>query len=213
MKIEWNKYDSLLGNKSDNKLAEEIGCSPTAVKLRRRKLSISPAIHSVWTKDDDELLKDGLIKCVKCDLTKPTDCFYKLKSKTRTGRHKTCKDCHTLRKKQKWRALKEKYLNALGAYCHNCGHDEFIASLQFHHVQEKDMNISQIVYSESGKVHEELKKCCVLCANCHSAFHANEIELKFKKQDIGWTVSNPRRLAHLQNCPTEDKGLTNELSD
>lgn len=55
--------------------------------------------------------------------------------------------------------------------CLDCGMDDF-RCLEFHHLDpnEKEDNLSNL-YRHTKKFLEELKKCVVLCANCHKIRH------------------------------------------
>lgn len=55
--------------------------------------------------------------------------------------------------------------------CKNCGINDFRV-LQFHHrdPNEKSFNIQSRLLSKKNMV-EEIEKCDVLCANCHSIEH------------------------------------------
>ena len=65
--------------------------------------------------------------------------------------------------------------------CSACG-DRRIYVLDFHHVNEKNAAISDLVQdSNLEKLQAELKLCIVLCANCHREHHHNEALTK--KQD------------------------------
>jgi hypothetical protein len=51
------------------------------------------------------------------------------------------------------------------------------AALDFHHVdpKEKENNIHRLVSDGRwARVYEEIKKCIVLCANCHRLHHYDE---------------------------------------
>ena len=64
---------------------------------------------------------------------------------------------------------------AKGAKCEICGYDKCIEALEFHHLCESDKNfgLSEKGYARSWKrVEKELKKCVLLCANCHREIHA-----------------------------------------
>jgi hypothetical protein len=59
--------------------------------------------------------------------------------------------------------------------CERCG-EEHSACLDFHHEDEKDIGVSELVnrYNTSkSRIREEIEKCEVLCANCHRKIHAN----------------------------------------
>ena len=57
--------------------------------------------------------------------------------------------------------------------CSHCGYKDNSAALQFHHVDpsKKLQNVSMIrrsSYSQWKVIKAEIRKCIVLCANCHS---------------------------------------------
>jgi len=56
--------------------------------------------------------------------------------------------------------------------CQKCGIDDY-RLLEFHHINEKDHNISTMVnYGYSWKrIEEEISKCIPLCCNCHRLEH------------------------------------------
>lgn len=63
--------------------------------------------------------------------------------------------------------------------CSKCGEND-IACLEFHHSDptEKEQNVIKMVARGLKSVLKELKKCIVVCANCHSKIHAYNIETK-----------------------------------
>lgn len=67
--------------------------------------------------------------------------------------------------------LKEAAVRFLGGECAMCGYKRSNAALHFHHLNphEKDFNISS--KSNWYDIHIELKKCILLCANCHAEAH------------------------------------------
>ncbi|CAM0013234.1 HNH endonuclease [Vibrio phage D239] len=60
--------------------------------------------------------------------------------------------------------------------CERCGYDKCFAALDFHHVDpsKKEYQVGQFFRSRRSKsvVIKELKKCILLCANCHREEHA-----------------------------------------
>ena len=57
--------------------------------------------------------------------------------------------------------------------CEKCGEDRHYV-LEFHHTKgDKEKEISKMVHTAYSKktILNELKKCSVLCANCHKALH------------------------------------------
>ena len=79
-----------------------------------------------------------------------------------------------VRKRRK--KIRQKAIDYLGGQCSRCGYDRCGEALEFHHIEssEKDFGISNQGYTRSWKkVEEELKKCVLLCANCHREVHAS----------------------------------------
>lgn len=76
------------------------------------------------------------------------------------------------------RAFRNRRLDRIDAIkvdsgCVECGFNDHPAALQFHHRDEeqKVSNVAGIVNSRWEVVEEEIAKCDVLCANCHSIYH------------------------------------------
>ena len=70
--------------------------------------------------------------------------------------------------------MKKKAVEFMGGKCVECGYNKCLAALQFHHVipTEKDYHFSDTLTSKSWKeVQEELKKCQLVCSNCHAEIH------------------------------------------
>ena len=69
--------------------------------------------------------------------------------------------------------------------CSMCGMNDS-ACLDFHHSNPKDKETGVIRQSSKGlsKVLEELRKCVVVCANCHRKAHAYNIETDPKVDDL-----------------------------
>lgn len=77
------------------------------------------------------------------------------------------------------RAVKLKAVQLLGGECQNCGYKKHPGVLEFHHVDatSKSFSISGGGLSRSWfAITEELKKCVLVCANCH-----REIEMGIAK--------------------------------
>ena len=73
---------------------------------------------------------------------------------------------------------KKQYLDKykLSRGCERCGYNECPEALHFHHEGNKEFCISKAIYDGKSlrKIKEEMKKCVILCANCHA-------EITFKK--------------------------------
>ena len=74
------------------------------------------------------------------------------------------------RGKERW----DLYKSSL--HCARCP-ETHIATLDFHHIDptEKEYEVSHLVSSRMfTKAYKEVKKCIVLCANCHRKHHYDE---------------------------------------
>lgn len=76
------------------------------------------------------------------------------------------------RRNRKRRELKEEAVNLLGGKCLICGYNKCINALDFHHNGEKEKGIAVFLKNSSReKLLKEVKKCVLLCANCHREYH------------------------------------------
>lgn len=125
--------------------------------------------------------------CGRCRQKKSLDSFHKNPTK-KDGLQSMCKDCrkdyhreHYLKNKEKYisdnkskrlyyRAFVNRYKSIVG--CKNCRDKRFYV-LDFHHKYGKDFNISNGISStvSISKLKDEIRKCDVLCANCHREHH------------------------------------------
>ena len=75
----------------------------------------------------------------------------------------------------KRKTLKEDLIKQLGGKCNMChGVFESVA-YDFHHLSDKKDSISAMFDKSSEQaIREEVKKCILLCANCHRITHARK---------------------------------------
>jgi DNA-binding transcriptional ArsR family regulator len=69
------------------------------------------------------------------------------------------------------RTIKRQLVEEAGGACVLCGYSRWVGALQFHHVESraKEFHLAQGGYSRSiARSRAEMKKCVLLCANCHS---------------------------------------------
>lgn len=81
----------------------------------------------------------------------------------------------------KWRERTIAAINhIMGTKCVICGYDKSYYSLAYHHIDPttKEFNISEVrSYSYAwDKIEAELRKCVVVCTNCHGEIHHGLIE-------------------------------------
>jgi len=68
-------------------------------------------------------------------------------------------------------------VSLLGGKCMVCGYSKSLAALHFHHVRDKKFLISSSKTRAWNLVLEELRKCILLCANCHAEVHVGQLDV------------------------------------
>lgn len=107
--------------------------------------------------------------CVLCNKELPITEFYRYGNKT----HNKCKECHKKVMKAKYDEKVEalqKYKEGIG--CQKCGECRGYL-LDFHHKDpsQKDFQISDKTRAGLNSLMDEIKKCVVVCSNCHREIH------------------------------------------
>lgn len=69
-------------------------------------------------------------------------------------------------------------INMFGGSCQKCGYNKCLRALAFHHLDKSTKKFSlghHVLQSKSwDSILEEVKKCSLLCCNCHNETHAEE---------------------------------------
>ncbi len=75
--------------------------------------------------------------------------------------------------KKRRHAVMKVIVEAMGGKCCICGYDKASQALDFHHVdpKEKDMVIANALLFKWSRIVAELRKCILVCANCHMEIH------------------------------------------
>ena len=128
--------------------------------------------------------------CPKCTLTLPIESFNKNKTR-KDGYNGNCKECnknylkdHYSRNKDYYVKKASKNKRIIGDWfrsykktlkCSKCGDSRWYV-LDFHHERDKDTIVSTMHGQGKSKnsILEEIKKCSVLCSNCHRELHFKE---------------------------------------
>ena len=130
-------------------------------------------------------------KCPKCDVVKPITEYRKSKNRI-DGLQRLCSPCITSAQKKSYyknptpyqnriKSLKNQTIDYVDEFrknnsCIKCGESRWWV-LDFHHhtPSEKKGNIGDLKHSGCFKILKaEMKKCVMLCRNCHSDFHHQE---------------------------------------
>lgn len=127
--------------------------------------------------------------CIKCNKLKNLD-NYNLNGRNKDKKANICRECNKERdrvlytpryaERRKIRRIKRgsagqrcnKYKLQKGGECKKCG-EKRLHVLNFHHINPKNKKylISRIIDYNEKIIQKELKKCILLCANCHQDFH------------------------------------------
>ena len=113
-----------------------------------------------------------ILKCKKDTVRYHTDPAYKF---LRNERSKASK-------KKRRQIKKKKTIDLFGGKCQICFYDKCQNALNFHHIDPsiKCFEISDGFYRldiSEEELQEELKKCILICANCHNEIHAGMTEI------------------------------------
>jgi len=120
--------------------------------------------------------------CKECKVIGPTDSFASAGIKNGKQYYRyLCKYCFYKSKKPRKADLKQFVLDIKkNSICERCSFSDYRA-LQFHHLiaEDKYDAISNMVANGYGKekLLDEIKKCAILCANCHQIEHFNQDNL------------------------------------
>ena len=83
--------------------------------------------------------------------------------------------------KEKRLLKKSRLVDIMGGCCQYCGYKDSFYALEFHHINPsiKKYTITDYLLKPLNEQLEELKKCVLLCSNCHRAYHGGDIVKSF----------------------------------
>lgn len=90
-----------------------------------------------------------------------------------------CRKCRSANVTESRRRMKRRLVEAAGGQCVICGYNRYYGSLEFHHVDPatKTLKLGGAVAYSLARGLEEIKKCVLLCGNCHPEVEAGVTEL------------------------------------
>jgi hypothetical protein len=107
-----------------------------------------------------------------------------------------------------WRKnTKNRIVEAMGGKCICCGYNKCNSALSLHHLDpsQKEFQFGKIRANPASwlKIVEELKKCVLLCNNCHAEFHDGLIKIPEHHASFNESFSYYKDLenkSNLDNC-------------
>ena len=139
-------------------------------------------------------METNIRKCTMCklDLLECDTNFASRHDKGKKQFQSSCRECQKKYRRQHYLDNKQKYIDKSNEYrktfmgwfidykktlcCEICGENRYWV-LDFHHKnpKEKDLEVALVVRQCSKqKLFDEIKKCMVVCSNCHRDIHHKE---------------------------------------
>ena len=165
---------------SIKKISKELNCSRSTVSKWCNKNGLGDiGLKKYKELTDDEILK--LKEYYKTHTKKETADYFgvsettviKHSDKKRTGSDDAKNNAKNYRLKRRT-LLKQKAVEFKGGECDLCGYKKCIQALDFHHLDpfEKEFTIAGNYNISWKRIVNELKKCILVCSNCHREIHA-----------------------------------------
>ena len=118
---------------------------------------------------------------------------FSFRNKNENQRHASCKLCYIEIRKKYYNNNKEKTKNKnnrliernrnwlvsykSGKFCYCCDQCD-VAVLDFHHLNNKKFNVVSMIRGYSiESIIEEIKKCVIVCSNCHRKIHYHKLSI------------------------------------
>lgn len=109
-------------------------------------------------------------------------------------------------KVQKWRInTKQRMVDSMGGKCQICEYNKCNNALEFHHMDpsKKEFELKDAMERPKSweKIVIELRKCILLCSNCHRELHAKIIDIEHKQYfNEEYTTYNRNHIQTLDAC-------------
>jgi predicted nucleic acid-binding Zn ribbon protein len=96
-------------------------------------------------------------------------------------------------------------IDAMGGKCQCCDYNKCNESLAFHHLEptEKEIGFGEMRSNPKNweKTVKELRKCILVCHNCHSEIHAGVREIPETFVKFNEEYSDYKKVADYDDCP------------
>jgi len=161
----------LAEGKSTNEIAPLMGLkSGSTVRFWMKKYDLESPLKGGNKSKHLEI--DGIKTCSRCNTDKDKSEF-----RSRSDRNGTlntyCRSCEAKDSYERYEDLKQELVTFKGDKCALCEKQYHISIYSFHHTgkEHKDFNLADRRHSPMAEVLRELKKCILVCRNCHAEIH------------------------------------------
>jgi transposase len=96
-----------------------------------------------------------------------------------------CRTCRVEAVIRRRRKVKHLLVEEAGGRCRLCGYDRCVAALEFHHLDPaaKEFGVAQRGARSIERLRAEVRKCVLLCSNCHAEVEAGFVSLSSRIQE------------------------------
>jgi transposase-like protein len=158
-------------------IAKEVGRSTGTVRhwLKRYNLRTTAApggpVKPGVREAREAGLKEATLECLRHGVTRHL--------RDSRGSYR-CRQCRIERVVQRRQMVKRILVEEAGGRCRLCGYDRCIAALEFHHADPstKEFALSRRGARSIERLRTEVRKCVLLCSNCHAEVEAGVAELR-----------------------------------
>lgn len=159
--------------KSTNEIAPLMGLkNGSTVRFWMKKYNLtSTATNKGGRKAANPIIEDSKV-CLTCKIAKHVSQYT-----TRSDRKNTlspyCKECQAKDTYSRYAEIKTYIVQHMGGICKLCELSYPLSVYSFHHTgrEHKDFNIADKRHASLSVVLNELKKCILVCRNCHAEIH------------------------------------------
>lgn len=114
---------------------------------------------------------------------------------------------------KRWRNnAKARMIQAFGGKCCICGYDKCDSALEFHHLDpsEKETTFGKLRANIKSweKIVEEMRKCVMLCSNCHREVHAGLVDVPENASRLDEDIADYRTAVMTAICPVCNKTMS-----